>query len=161
MGKLQGSSEQMIDRPPSCVWEVLEDSSQLPDWVPVVERITQHAEREQPGSVRHCEVAMGGRRGYMVERCLESVPERKLRHTVEDDSLGFTKMFRDYSFTLELEPRGESGTLVSCKTFYEPRGIVARLMNALLMRRRFAGVRQDILRGLQEFVEGRPPARLS
>jgi hypothetical protein len=99
---------------------------------------------------------MGGRRGYMVERCLESVPERRLRHVVEDDSLGFTKMFRDYSFTLLLEPRGDGTTLVTCETSYEPRGLLARLMNAVAMRRRFASVREDILRALKEFVERSP-----
>lgn len=157
MGKLQGRSEQTISASPSRIWEVLADSSRLPDWVPVVETVTEHAEHEQAGSVRRCEVAMGGRRGYMVERCLESVPERRLRHAVEDDSLGFTKMFRDYSFTLELEQCAEDATLVTCETFYEPRGILPSLMNALLMRRRFASVRQDILAGLKEFVEGASP----
>jgi uncharacterized protein YndB with AHSA1/START domain len=157
VARLQGRSDQIIGAPPSRVWRVLEDSSRLPDWVPVVERMTEHEEREREGSVRRCEVAMGGRRGYMVERCLESVPERTLRHAVEDDSLGFTRMFRDYSFSLELAPHGVDGTLVTIETFYEPRGLMARLMNALVMRRRFASVRNDILRGLSTVVEGDPP----
>jgi uncharacterized protein YndB with AHSA1/START domain len=153
VARLQGRSEQTIGAPPALVWEVLEDSSRLPEWVPVVERMTEHEEREREGSVRRCEVAMGGRRGYMVERCLESIPGRRLRHAVEDDSLGFTRMFRDYSFTLALEPRGDDATLVTCETFYEPRDLRARLMNALFMRRRFARVRSDILDGLRAIVE--------
>jgi uncharacterized protein YndB with AHSA1/START domain len=161
MARLQGHSEQTIGAPASRIWEVLEDSSRLPEWAPVVERLTEHAEREAPGSVRRCEVAMGSRRGYMVERCLESVPQRRLRHAVEDDSLGFTKLFRDYSFTLELDPRGNDTTLVTCQTFYDPRGIPARLMNAALMRRKFTTVRRDILRGLKELVEGAPDTRAS
>jgi hypothetical protein len=132
---------------------VLEDPTRLPDWVPVVERVSEHADREQPGSVRRCDVAMGKRRGYMVERCLESVPGRRLRHAVEDDSLGFTRMFRDYSFTLELEPRANDATVVSCETFYEPRGRLPRLMNAIVMRRRFASVREEILLALKGLVE--------
>ena len=157
MGRLQGRTEETVNASAARIWDVLVDPSRLPEWVTVVERVTAHAEREQAGSVRRCEVAMDGRRGYMVERCLESVPERRLRHAVEDDSLGFTKMFRDYSFTLELEPRGQDATLVTCKTFYDPRTISARLMNALVMRRRFASVRQDILRGLKDIVEAIPP----
>jgi hypothetical protein len=97
----------------------------------------------------------------MVERCVESVPERRLRHTVEDDSLGFTKMFRDYSFTLELEQCAENATLVTCETFYSPRGIFPSLINAMLMRRRFASVRQDILAGLRGLVEGASPAAVA
>jgi uncharacterized protein YndB with AHSA1/START domain len=153
MANLQGHSEQTISASPERVWEVIEDSSLLDQWVPAVERVTEHAAREEPGSVRRCEVALGGRRGYVVERCIESVPQHRLRHAVDDDSLGFTKMFRDYTFTLELEPSGEDSTTVTCETFYEPRGILARVMNAALMRRRFAGVREGLLSGLRELVE--------
>jgi len=153
MARLQGHSEQTIDASPARVWEVLEDSSRLPEWVPVVASVTEHAECERAGSVRRCEVAMGSRRGYIVERCVESLPERRLRHAVEDDSLGFTRMFRDYSFTLEIEPTADNATLVTCESFYDPRGPVTRLANALLMRRRFAGVRRDILHGLKRVVE--------
>jgi uncharacterized protein YndB with AHSA1/START domain len=156
VARLQGRSEQIIGAPPARVWQVLEDASRLPEWVPVVERVTEHEEREREGSVRRCELAMGNRRGHMVERCLESVPERRLRHAVDDDSLGFTKMFRDYTFTLELAARGADGTLVTVETFYEPRGPLARVMNALLMRRRFASVRSDMLRGLAAVVERGP-----
>jgi uncharacterized protein YndB with AHSA1/START domain len=159
VARLQGRTDETIDAPPSRVWEVLEDASYLPEWVSVVERMTEHDAHEREGSLRRCEVAIGGRRGYMVERCLESIPERRLRHAVEDDSLGFTKMFRDYSFTLELEPRGENATLVTCQSFYEPRSVLARVMNALVMRRRFASVRRDILRGLNAFVESRTPSQ--
>jgi uncharacterized protein YndB with AHSA1/START domain len=162
MARLQGHSEQAIDAPPGRVWEVIEDSSLLAEWVPAVENVTEHADREEPGSVRRCEVAVSGRRGFIVERCIEAVPERKLRHAVDDDSLGFTKLFRDYTFTLELEPQGEDSTTVTCETFYEPRGILARLMNTLLMRRRFAGVRENLLHGLKDLVErtGRQPLAL-
>ena len=63
-------------------------------------------------------------------------------------------MFRDYSFTLTLEPTGQNATLVTCETFYEPRGLMSRVMNAMVMRRRFASVREDLLRGLKGTVEG-------
>jgi uncharacterized protein YndB with AHSA1/START domain len=155
MARLQGHSEQEVQAPAASIWALLEDPARLPDWVPVVDRVTEHSESEKPGSIRRCEVAMGGRRGYMVERCVEALPERRLRHEVVDDSLGFTRMFRDYSFTLSLEPTADDATLVACETFYEPRGAVARLANALLMRRRFAAVRRDILDGLKRLAEGR------
>ena len=153
MARLQGHSEQTIEASPARIWAVLEDPSRLPDWVPVVERVTEHEACERTGSLRRCEVAMGARRGYIVERCLATVSEQRLSHAVEDDSLGFTEMFRDYSFTLELEPITDNSTLVTCETFYEPRGTVARMVNAVLMRRRFASGRAGLLRGLRQVVE--------
>jgi carbon monoxide dehydrogenase subunit G len=157
MARLQGQSEETIGASPARIWDVLEDPGRLPEWVPVVEKVTEHAGREEAGSVRRCEVAIGSRHGYIVERCLESIPGRRLHHAVDDDSLGFTRMFREYSFTLELEPRGQNATLVISKTFYEPRGMLARLMNALLMRRRFGAVRKDLLNGLKRVAETIPP----
>ncbi|MGW4339506.1 SRPBCC family protein [Rhodococcus koreensis] len=152
-GKLQGSNEQLVDAPSARLWSILEDSSVLPRWVPIVETVTSHAQREGPGTVRRCNVEMAGTRGYLVERCVEAIAERKLSHAVEDDSLGFTKMFADYSFTLTLEPQGSGSTLARCETFYNPRGVLSRVMNALVMRRKFGGVRRRILLGLKQFAE--------
>ncbi len=158
MSTLQGHSEMAIDASPARVWEVLADASLLPDWAPVVDRTTEHADREEAGAVRRCEVTLGGRSGTIVERCVEAVPQRRLRHAVVEDSFGFTRMLRDYSFTLELRPRGDGATLVTCASFYEPRTLLARALNAALLRRRFASVRGELLGGLRAFVEGRGPA---
>src|SRR4051794_11725028 len=116
-GKLQGSDAQTVEASAAAVWAIVADSRRLPEWVPVVDEVARHESREGAGSVRRCEVRMGGRRGYIGERCLEAVPERRLTHAVDDDSLGFTKLFDDYAFPLRLEPAGPSRTLVTCETF--------------------------------------------
>jgi uncharacterized protein YndB with AHSA1/START domain len=148
----QGANEQLIEAPPARIWAVLEDPALLPQWVPAVERMTAHGEREAPGAVRRCDVNFGGRKGYIVERCVEAVPERRLLYAVDDDSLGFTKLFAGYHFSLELEPRGERRTLVTSRTFYEPRGMRGRLMNRL-MSRKFASVRAEMLLGLKRLAD--------
>jgi uncharacterized protein YndB with AHSA1/START domain len=156
VGRSQGRTEQLINASPARVWSILEDSSLLPKWVPVVDEVVRHEEREGPGTVRRCNVDFGGRRGYMVERCVEAIPERRLRHVVADDSLGFTRHFADYAFVLELEPERPGRTLITCETFYEPRGVLSRMMNALVMRRKFAATRERILLGLKQISEEAP-----
>lgn len=151
----QGRTEQTIEASPARIWSILEDSSRLPEWVPLVKEVTSHESRESTGTVRRCNVQFGSKQGYMVERCVEAVPERKLVHAVDDDSLGFTKMFADYTFTLELEPEGADRTRVTCEAFYEPRGPLGKVVNAVLMRRKFAGARKQILSGLKRAAESR------
>ncbi len=151
----QGSTRQVIDAPPSRVWAVLEDASLLPRWIAGVTEVLSHDEREQVGSVRRCTVEFSGRTGYIVERCIEAAPERRYAYVVDDDSLGFTKMFADYGFSLALEPEADGRTVVTCSTSYRPRGLMSRAMNALVLRRKFARFRVQLLRGLKEFAEQR------
>lgn len=156
MAPLQGSNSVVIDASPARVWTMIEDASLLPRWVPLVDEVEQHSECELPGSVRRCRVSFGGRSGYIVERCVEAEPERLLRHAVDEDSLGFNRMFRDYSFELRLAP-ATGGTRVECATFYEPRNPAVAALNALFMRRRFAATREEILAGLKRAVEEHVP----
>jgi uncharacterized protein YndB with AHSA1/START domain len=149
----QGESSAVIDTGPATIWPVLCDSSLLSEWVPAVTGVLEHAPREQPGASRRCSVLLGGREGFMVERCVEAVAERRLRYVVDDDSFGFGRMLDDYSFTLELTPDGASRTTVTLRTFYAPRGRFARVLNALVLKRRFARVREEILAGLSRFME--------
>lgn len=152
-GIQQGESSVVIDTGPAAIWTVLSDSSLLSDWVPAVTSVLDYAPCEQPGASRRCSVLLAGREGFMVERCVEAVPERRLRYVVDDDSFGFGRMLDDYSFTLELTPDGASRTTVTLRSFYAPRGRFARVLNALVLKRRFARVREEILAGLSRFME--------
>lgn len=154
--RAQGSDQLLVEAPPERLWDIVEDRSQLPRWVPMVQTVTPADDREEAGAVRRCEVSVGRRDGYVVERCIEAIPNRKLVHAIEDDSLGFTKMFADYAFALQLEPWPSGGTLVTCEAFYEPRAPLTRVLNALVMRRRFRGMRRRILLGLKQLAEADP-----
>src|SRR5215211_1334305 len=149
--RLQGTNAQLIEADAVRVWSIVEDAGRLPEWVPVVSDVVQAGAREKQGSVRRCNVEMGRKRGYIVERCVEAVPERRLSHAVDDDSLGFSKLFESYSFALSLGP-DPRGTLVTCETYYEPRGPLSRIMNVLVMRRKFDGVRRELLYGLKRLA---------
>ena len=145
-----------IDAPPDAVWDVLGDSLLLPDWVPAVDEVTECSlDGEAVGEVRHCDVNLAGKSGQMVERCVEFAPMTRIAYVVEDESFGMRRMFEHYGFALNLEPLAAGKTLVTLETYYTPRNPIYRLLNRLLMRRKFEKVCEGIVGGLKTFTESR------
>jgi hypothetical protein len=108
---------------------------------------------ESAGSVRECRVSFAGREGTIVERCVELVPSSFAAYVVDEDSLGFNRMFADYGFTIALEVAEAGRSTVRMDTYYTPRTIVTSVLNALFMKRRFANAVDEILVGLAELAE--------
>jgi hypothetical protein len=100
---------------------------------------------------------MQGKRGTMVEECVEAVADTRASFRVVDDSFGFTRMLRDYGFTAHFTATS-TGTRVRIETFYIPANILWATMNALLMRRKFRGVVEELLQGLRALAEQRHAA---
>jgi carbon monoxide dehydrogenase subunit G len=157
-GKLQGRSEIEVAAPPDRIWELLEDSeANLPSVLPMVTSCEiESGGRERVGAVRTCAVDFGRKQGTTVERCVESAPNERLTHRIEDDSFGFSRMLSDFWFSFALEPTGEGVTVVSIETHYDPRGPFARAMSVLMMRRKFRPVRESALTNLKRLAEGAP-----
>ena len=76
MKAMQGSDEVFIQAKAEQVWTILEDSTLLPQWAPMVKSTTGKIERA--GSVRTCQVEWEGRKDEVAERCIEAVPNRKV-----------------------------------------------------------------------------------
>jgi uncharacterized protein YndB with AHSA1/START domain len=150
---LQGSSEITIDAPPEAVWEILEDSRpNLPRLWPMVKRCEIEG-RERVGAVRRCTVEFMGKSGYTVERCLESIPNRRLAHSVETDSFGFSRMLSEFWFAFILEPTDTGATRVRCESHFDPKGLKGRIMSALMIKRKFCDVRETALSNLKRLAE--------
>jgi uncharacterized protein YndB with AHSA1/START domain len=159
-GEKQIVRSTIIDARPDAVWEVLGDSRLLPDWAPVVDKITECSfEGEAVGEVRHCDVTLAGKSGRMVERCVEFVPMTRIAWVVDDESFGMQRMFEHYGFALNLEPFASGQTRVILETHYTPRNPMYGLLNRLLIRRRFEKVCEGILGGLKTFTESRQGVR--
>jgi uncharacterized protein YndB with AHSA1/START domain len=155
-GKHQIRRSLAMAAPPDLVWGILEDSTLLPTWAAAVEDVACRVPgREEVGSVRECRVDFAGRKGTIVERCVEMIPKARLAYVVDEDSLGFTKLFADYGFTITVESSGDERTTVSMDTYYSPRGLATAAMNALIMRRRFATTIDGLLGGLRSLAEER------
>jgi uncharacterized protein YndB with AHSA1/START domain len=141
------------------VWEVLSDSRLLPRWVPAVDEVTSCSlDGEGVGATRSCTANLAGRSGTMVERCVEYTPTTRLAYLVDDESFGMRKMFDDYGFSLNLERLGSERTRATIETHYTPRNAACAAMNAILLRRQFRNVANDILDGLRTFTEARQVA---
>lgn len=155
-GKKQMERRTTIDAPQEAVWEVLSDSRLLPEWVPAVDEVVAcSAEGEGVGAVRHCNVQLAGRSGRMVERCVEFTPMTRAAYVVDDESLGMQKMFSDYGFALNLIPEGNGQTHVRVDTHYTPRNPLYSFLNAVMMRRQFRSVVDNLLIGLKCLAETR------
>lgn len=143
-----------IAAPRDRVWAVVADSRLLPNWAPPVKTVERiDSGDEGVGATRLCHVEFGGRRGKMTERCVEFEPAFRVGYVVDDDSLGFSRMFADYGFTITLEDSGDGASRARTDTYYTPRNWIFGLMNALVMRRRFATTVEQMLVGLKRTSE--------
>lgn len=155
-GKKQIERSTVIHAPAEAVWEVLADSRLLPRWVPAVDDVTRcSSDGEAVGEVRHCSATLAGKRGRMVERCIEFAPNTRIAYVVEDESFGMRKMFDHYGFAITLAAQDSEATRVTLQTHYTPRNPISGLLNALVMRRQFEKLCTGIVGGLKTFTESR------
>ncbi len=98
---------------------------------------------------------MNGKKGTMVERCVETVSQTRASFLVVDDSFGFSKLLTDYGFTAHFTPTTSDQTTVRIETFYTPASPAATVLNRLVMRRKFRSVVDELLGGLCTLAEQR------
>lgn len=146
---VEGLSEIMIQAGPDRVYAILEDSTLLPRWAPMVKHTTGKTERV--GTVRTCHVEWEGKKDEVSERCIEAIPNKKIAWIMEKGMM--TRMFSKISFWFVLEPQGSTTTLLQMGFFYEPKHILARLMYALMMKRKLKQLRQSLLENLKNLAE--------
>jgi hypothetical protein len=151
-GKHQVSHTREIAATRSAVWAVIADDSLLPQWVPVVETLASVDGLGGVGTSRTCRVDFHGRTGTMTERCVDFDPQRRAGYVVVDDSLGFSRLLRDYGFTMTLDD-GPVGCSLRIDTYYTPRSLVAHLMNRVFLRRQMRKTVRRIADGLKTFSE--------
>jgi uncharacterized protein YndB with AHSA1/START domain len=155
-GKKQIERSTLVNAPAEAVWDVLADSRLLAQWVPAVDEVTECSiDGEAVGEVRHCSARLAGKSGRMVERCIEFTPLTRIAYIVDDESFGMRKMFDHYGFAINLESEGSERTRVTLETHYTPRNPIYGLLNALMLRRQFRKVCEEIVGGLKTFAESR------
>ena len=94
-----------------------------------------------------------GKKGTMTERLIELVPERKTVWLLENDTMGMSKMLRNTRFVFLLERIDERRTKVVNETHYEPANLAARILNAVMMRKKIGRAQDQILRNIRALTE--------
>jgi hypothetical protein len=99
-GRKQLERHTTVDAPIGLVYRLFMDNAELAKWAPVVDAVTgEHGGDDTGvGATRTCGVTMNGRKGTMVEQCLEAVPDTRASFLVMDDSFGFNTMLTNYGF---------------------------------------------------------------
>jgi uncharacterized protein YndB with AHSA1/START domain len=155
-GKKQLDRHITIGASPEFVYRLFMDNAELHNWVPPVNKVVDESGGDATGlgRTRTCDVTMQGKRGTMVEECVEAVSSRRASFLVIDDSFGFRRMLEDYGFTVTFV-ESAAGTLVRIETFYTPANAFVRAMNVLSMRRKFRRIVDAMLKGLRTLAEQR------
>ncbi|HEY4655288.1 MAG TPA: SRPBCC family protein [Cyclobacteriaceae bacterium] len=154
MSTLQAKNETIIDAPIERLWAVITDINSLHKVNPGV--IKAAGRMDIQGETRTCEIDNKGRKGTMVERLIELIPQKKTVWTIEHDTMGMGKMLADTRFVFNLEKLGENQTRVTNETYYKPASYIARIINGLIMKRMISKAQEQILSNLRSLTENKP-----
>lgn len=137
-GRLQGRDEITIAAPLAKIWSLVSDSTRLPEWGPPVRAVSIFGTAGAPegvGTRRRVDAEFDGKPGHFVEVRTEHEEGRKISYLIEEETFGLFEVMSSPGFSLELEPVGTNATRVVFSFFHEPRGILGRLLNVLVIRR--------------------------
>jgi uncharacterized protein YndB with AHSA1/START domain len=151
MSTLQARNEAIIEVPVERLWAVITDINALPKVNPGV--IKASGRMDLQGETRTCEIDNRGRKGTMVEKLIELVPQKKTVWTIENDTMGMSKMLADTRFVFELEKLDDNRTKVINETYYRPANLMARVFNGLMMKRMISRAQEQILANLRTLTE--------
>lgn len=151
MSKLQARNEMVINAPINSVWSVVTDINLLPKINPGVLKATGRMDKQ--GETRTCEFKNGGKVGRMTERLIELVPESKTVWTVENDTMGMSKMLKNTRFCFNLEKLSNDKTKLINESYYEPANFIAKIMNSLMMKRKMGKIQEQILTNIKSHLE--------
>ena len=151
MSKLQAHNEEIINAPISKIWAIITDINLLDKINPGV--ITAKGRMDKQGETRTCEMDNKGRKGTMTEKLVELVHEQKTVWVIENDTMGMKKMLKDPRFCFYLEKIGDSKTKITNESYYLPANLMAKVMNALMMKKMMGKIQTQILTNIKTIAE--------
>ena len=151
MSKLQARNETNINAPVAGVWAIITDINLLHKVNPGV--ISAKGRMDKQGETRTCEMDNKGRKGTMVEKLIELVPEKKTVWAIESDTMGMKKMLKDPRFCFYLEKVGDNKTRIINESYYLPATLMAKIMNALMMKSMMGKIQGKILSNIKALAE--------
>ncbi len=151
MSKLQARNETIVNAPVASVWAAITDINMLQRINPWVEKASGRMDVQ--GATRTCEFNNKGRKGTMTEKLIELVAEKKTVWTIENDTMGMSKMLKDTRFCFYLEKLDEHKTKVVNESYYKPANLAAKIMNGLMMKKQMRKIQGQILNNIKTLTE--------
>ena len=137
-----------IDAPVEEVWKVLADIGNIYRWNPgVVKSHVTTDEETGIGAGRHCDL---GGKNYLDEEIVEWEDQKRLTVRI----IGTNMPFKTADIRFVLRRNDETSTVVSVSPEYTLKfGVLGKLMDVLLVRRTYIKGMNNMLKGLQTFIE--------
>lgn len=151
MSKLQARNETIINAPISSVWAIITDINMLHKVNPGV--IKASGSMDKQGETRTCEMNNNGRKGTMTEKLIELVHEKKTVWTIQNDTMGMSKMINEPRFCFYLEKLDDNKTKVINESYYLPANFIVKIMNALMMKKKMGQIQEQILSNIKKLAE--------
>ena len=89
----------------------------------------------------------------MTEKLVELVHEKKTVWVIESDTMGMKKMLKDPRFCFYLEKAGDNKTKITNESYYLPATLMAKIMNALMMKKMMGKIQARILSNIKIIAE--------
>ena len=139
-----------IDAPPDKVWAVLESLDVLHRYDPGVARSQNHLGRAaEPGAARRCDLRPGG---WFKERVADWRPHKALAFELTECSLPVRALRHSYTLVPDA-----GGTVVHQRMEYQLKfGPLGKLLDAIVVRGKWAAGIRGFFRGLKQYVESQP-----
>ena len=108
---------------------------------------------DKEGETRTVEININGKNGTFTEKLIELMPEKKTVWTIENDTMSMSKMLKDNHFVCNLEKLEDNKTKVTNETYYQPANLIAKIMSALMIRRTFGKMQEQMLTNIKTLTE--------
>jgi len=146
---VQGRDSITVERPAAELWPLIADSTQLTQWGAPVKAVEVLDHPETVGSRRRIEATFGKKTGTFRERRIIHDGEHlAMAFVIEEDSFGIGKLLTNVGSLMELRPVTQSRTALVWSFFHQPRGVLGRVINRLVILRQ---QRHNRLRALESF----------
>jgi Polyketide cyclase / dehydrase and lipid transport len=154
-GKFQWKLELTINAPSDVVWSIANDVSLIPKYHPAVDSVDLiDGQRERIAGTRYqCNVTHGKGKGSCIEEVVESIPGSKVSTFMGKDSWGIDKLLKDFVVDTTLIPEPNNSTVLRFEAFYNPAGIINRILNLVILRRKTMQRSREVMHGIKRLAE--------
>lgn len=136
------------------VWAIVDDISLIPKYHPEVRKVDLLSGQSTKAiGVKYRCTILEGRKGSCVEEVVDYIPGERIATAFPEDTWGISKMLREFVVDTVLVPHGDSETDLLLEAYYEPIGLMTRVLNALFLRRLMARRALRTIEGLKRLAE--------